>query len=253
MLAILSLFVVLVFSLLVVRITTVALTLTGLSRETARFQVRSAWTGTGFTTAESEQVVNHPVRRRLIEWVIFLRGAGLVTVGSTLVLSFTGIDRSEGFERILILIVGLVLLWLVAGSRWLGHQFERVIAWALKRYTDLDTRDYAGLLHLAGAYAVSELEVQPDGWLAGKTLDELGMPEEGVLVLGIERPDGSYIGVPRGTTTVQPRDRLLLYARSATLADLSRRRTDTLGEAARRASVEEQQRVLRDEATAASG
>jgi len=35
-------------------------TATGLSRESARFQARSALTGGGFTTTESEAVVRHP-------------------------------------------------------------------------------------------------------------------------------------------------------------------------------------------------
>lgn len=52
MFAIASLLVVLVLSLLVTRIATVALTHTGLSREVARFQARSAFSGVGFTTSE---------------------------------------------------------------------------------------------------------------------------------------------------------------------------------------------------------
>ncbi len=248
MAAVVSLLVILFLSLLIVHVATAALTLTGLSRETARFQARSAWTGTGFTTAESEQVVNHPVRRRIIEWLIFLRSAGLVTMASTLVLSFVGVEQlGEALERFLALVAGLALLWLVAGSQWVDHQMSRAIAWALKRYTDLDTRDYAGLLHLAGDYAVADFQVQPGGWLADKSLDELGLPEEGVLVLGIEHPDGSYIGAPRGSTRVRPKDKLLLYGRSATLADLSRRRADPRGDEARRASVDEQHRVVQKE------
>ncbi len=55
MIAIISLFVVLILSLITTRIATVALTLTGLSEETARFQARSALTGCGYTTQEAEQ------------------------------------------------------------------------------------------------------------------------------------------------------------------------------------------------------
>jgi hypothetical protein len=49
-------------SLIITRIATTALSLTGLSWEAARFQARSAFTGTGFTTTEAERVVDHPVR-----------------------------------------------------------------------------------------------------------------------------------------------------------------------------------------------
>ncbi len=61
-----ALLTVLFLSLLITRLATTALTLTGLSCEMARFQARSAFTGTGFTTSESEAIVNHPVRRRIL-------------------------------------------------------------------------------------------------------------------------------------------------------------------------------------------
>ena len=54
---------VLSLSLFVTQLATIALTYTGLSLEAARFQARSAFTGTGFTTSEAENVVDHPVRR----------------------------------------------------------------------------------------------------------------------------------------------------------------------------------------------
>lgn len=44
----------------ITRIATIALTHTGLSRQTARFQARSAFTVVGYTTSESEKLVNHP-------------------------------------------------------------------------------------------------------------------------------------------------------------------------------------------------
>ncbi|MGA7878047.1 MAG: hypothetical protein WCA08_20480 [Desulfoferrobacter sp.] len=50
---------VLVISLIITRLETVALSLTGLSEEAAKFHARSAFTGTGFTTSEAEKVVNH--------------------------------------------------------------------------------------------------------------------------------------------------------------------------------------------------
>ncbi|HWH13902.1 MAG TPA: hypothetical protein VNT51_04095 [Miltoncostaeaceae bacterium] len=59
MIALASVFVVVIVSLLVTRVATVLLTATGLSREVARFQARSALSGVGFTTGEAESVVNH--------------------------------------------------------------------------------------------------------------------------------------------------------------------------------------------------
>ncbi len=60
----LSVFVLLSVSVAVIRVASVALRLTGLTENTARFQALSAFTGTGFTTTEAEALVNYPVRRR---------------------------------------------------------------------------------------------------------------------------------------------------------------------------------------------
>lgn len=66
MIAILSLLVTLTLSLLVTRVGAMALMLTGMSREMARFQARSAFTGVGFTTQESESITTHPVHEEAV-------------------------------------------------------------------------------------------------------------------------------------------------------------------------------------------
>jgi hypothetical protein len=144
-------------SLLVVRVATVALVFTGLSQQLARFQARSAFTGAGFTTAESEKVTQHPLRRRIIMLLMLLGNAGLVTAVSSLMLSFlNSANREEGvvWYRLAALALGLVVLWVIAYSNWVDERMTRVIEWALKRWTDLEVRDYSGLLHLARGYSV---------------------------------------------------------------------------------------------------
>lgn len=248
MLAIVSLLVVMILSLVITRIATVALTLTGLSRESARFQARSAFTGVGFTTSEAERVVNHPVRRRILMLLMLLGNAGIVTAVSSMILTFVDNSSSiDWFWRLLWLILALAFFWIVATSQWLDRRLSPLITWALKRWGKVDVRDYAAVLHLAGEYGVMELQVEASDWLSDKTLAELNLPHEGVLVLGVLRTDGTYIGAPKGTTRIFPNDTLILYGRSPVLADLDTR-SDTLdGEQAHRRSVAEQQRVIQQE------
>ncbi|MFT7642064.1 MAG: Trk-type K+ transport system membrane component, partial [Pirellulaceae bacterium] len=80
MIPIISLLATLVFSILTTRIATMALMLTGLSREVARFQARSAFTGVGYTSAETESVVEHPVRRQIVYWLMLTGNIGIATV-----------------------------------------------------------------------------------------------------------------------------------------------------------------------------
>jgi hypothetical protein len=245
LLPIISVIVVLTLSLIITRIAAVALTLTGLSRQSARFQARSAFTGVGFTTDEAEKVVNHPVRRRILMLLMLLGNAGVITAVASLILTFTDIDSaSASLWRILWLVLGLTVLWLIVTSSWIDQRTSEFVTWALKRWTNLDVRDYARVLHLAGDFGVIEMAVEPDDWLADKTLAELNLNDEGVLVLGVRRPNGIYIGAPKGSTLLHEGDTITLYGRSPVLADLDNRRDNIVGELAHNHSKADQQRVL---------
>lgn len=248
MIAIITILLVMILSLLIVRVATVALTLTGLSRQSARFQARSAFTGAGFTTSESEKVVNHPVRRRILMLLMLLGNAGIVTAMASLVLTFINSSGTMNWLwRMLWLILGLSILWTIANSTWLDNRLSVLISWALKRYTSLDVRDYAGVLHLSGEYGIIELQVEEQDWLAEKALKDLDLPKEGVLVLGIRRQNGAYIGAPKGPTQVHSGDTIILYGRSPVLADLDQRPSDYSGERAHRELIAEQKQVLEEQ------
>jgi hypothetical protein len=232
-------------SLLIARVGTVALTLTGMSREAARFQSRAAFFGVGFTTAEAEAVVAHPVRRRIIMWLILLGNVGVITTVGTLLISFT--DGGSTLTAVIVLLIGGVAITAVALSRAVDRVLTRLIRGALRRWTDLDVRDYTGLLELAGGYAVAELEVDPSDWIAGRELGELTLRDEGVVVLGIHRRGGVYLGAPDGDTRIEPEDVLLLYGREERVEELDRRRHDQSGDQAHRQAVAEQERLEAEE------
>jgi hypothetical protein len=217
-----SVLVVLLVSLLVARVGTVALTLTGMSREAARFQARSAFFGVGFTTGEAEAVVGHPVRRRIIMWLILLGNAGVVTTTGTLLISFAG--GQDKLRGVVVLAAGVVVLGALAMSRPVDRVLTRGIRRALRRWTDLDVRDYAGLLELGDGYTVAELEVEDSDWIAGHELGDLTLRDAGVVVLGIHRPQADYVGAPEPTTTVHPGDVLTVYGLQERVEALDRGR-----------------------------
>ena len=157
-------------SLLIARVATVAFVLTGLSKEAARFQARSALSGTGFTTTEAEGVVEHPVRRRIVMLLMLFGSAGIVTVIASLMLSFARADQGQAEIRILFLLGGLFAVWLAARSAIVDRGLTAAVAFALTRWTELDARDYHALLHLSDRFVVTEVRVaeemvigRPDG------------------------------------------------------------------------------------------
>jgi len=250
--AIVSLLVVLIVSMIVVRVASTALSMTGLSQELARFQARSAFTGAGFTTNESEKVVHHPVRRRIIMLLMLLGNVGIVSAISSLVISFVPNEETTSWTETLwfrlgTLAVGLGALWTLAGSAWVDRRVSIIIGWALKRWTSLELRDYASVLHLSKGYMVSEFSVRESDWLAGGQLQNLNLASEGVLVLGIEKPDGTYLGAPRGPTTIEAGDTLFLYARRESLEALDRRRAGHEGNWEHHRAIDRQRQVEAEE------
>ncbi|HET9732773.1 MAG TPA: TrkA C-terminal domain-containing protein [Acidimicrobiales bacterium] len=228
MIAIASLLIVLTLSLLVTRVATVILVATGMSRQAARFQARSAFTGSGFTTQESEQMVAHPLRRRVAMTLMLLGHAGVVAAAGTLIIGFR--NGSGQWRSIVELLVGLTALLLVSRSQWVDRRLTRLIRRLLARHTDIPTRDVATLLDLTGHYSVSELMVEADDWIASRPLAELGLRDEGIAVLGISRKDGGHVGVPTGGTVIRPDDTVIVYGRTEALDELDRRPAGVVGD-----------------------
>jgi uncharacterized protein with PhoU and TrkA domain len=114
---------------------------------------------------------------------------------------------------------------------------ERIIQRMLRRVAGLDVRDYAGLLHIKGGWTIDELKVEDGDWIAGRPLGELQLRDEGILVLGIDRADGEYVGTPRGDDDVNAGDTLVLYGRRRRIAELDERRHGAEGERAHALAV----------------
>jgi len=237
-------------SMVITRIATTALSLTGLSWEVAKFQARSAFTSTGFTTQEAESVVNHPVRRNIIMWLMIAKSAGMVSIIISLILSFASSGEHElsRLSRLGWLLAGVLLLWILARSKFLEYWMRSIIKRALGRWTGLEVRDYTELLNLSGEYTVRELKVKEQDWLADKKLEECRLHDEGVLILGINRPDGSYVGAPTADTKIYAGDLLILYGRSKTLQNLDERRAGAAGEVEHGEAVDEQKKEEADQA-----
>jgi uncharacterized protein with PhoU and TrkA domain len=130
-----------------------------------------------------------------------------------------------------VLVAGLAVLWVISRSAWVDRRLSALIGRVL-RWRGFHVRDFARLLALQGDWAVSELLVEDGDWIAGRTLRELRLREERIDVLGIQRPGGEYIGVPRGNHLVEPGDVLILYSTEARLEELDDRPRGAAGDAA---------------------
>lgn len=248
MITIISFLLVIVFSIIVVRIGTVALKMTGLSREVAAFQAQSAFCGVGFTTSESEALVSHPVRRRILRILMLLGSVGLTSAIATLILTFVGQSIREVGVRLGLIGIGLAILCFFAYSGWVDCILSRLIEKFLVRYTTLQILDYEQLFKLSKGFAVLEFKVHEKSWLTERSLEELQLNQEGILVIGVYRRvngEEKYIGAPRGETVIKAGDTVICYGREDAIVALSRRMKGIEGDRERREAVEKEQKLKR--------
>ena len=246
MVAVLAFLFVVALSLLILRVGTIALILTGLSEDIASFQALSAYTGTGFTTSETEKVVHNPARRRVMRDLMILGNMGVVSTIATAILSIGYLrDPSVGLRPVAVLLGGFAVLIFLSFSKFVRNAISVPIRASLSFLTRLELQDYADLLQLEGGFRVAELQVDGDDWVKGRTLIDMRLADEGVWVLGIRRKDGRYLGVPLPTTEIREGDVLVAYGKEASLADLAGRPAGEVGD---RAHVTAKEREARFEA-----
>jgi len=244
MIAVLSLLLVATLFVTAGRVATIALVGTGMSSDVANFQSRSALMGVGYTTIESEDVINHPVRRRIILWLMTFGNAGVITGITSLLLGFVNAEADQTVRRGVLLIIGLLAILIATRSRALTRTLGRFTRWALARWTTLDTRDLASLLRFSGDYGIIELQARGEDWLVERPLARLHLPDEGIVVLGIDRHDGDFLGAPTGQSVVRAGDTVIAYGLLTHLQDLDDRHKGRDGDRAHRQAVREQEEIV---------
>lgn len=197
-------------SFIIVRIGGYALQLTGIEPDIARFQALSAFSGTGFTTVESERVVRHRTRRRIVSILIILGNAGLVTIIATLVASMTNVSGYEWFFiQLATIIVGIVVLYsLIIRSR-VGN---RILDWFRKPLMKriITEAPLVDEIYLAERdWGISLIMVKRSSKIIGLSLADVTAKGD-MVILAIDRA-GTTLSMPDSTEKIMEGDRLLLY------------------------------------------
>ena len=216
-----ALFVIAIVSLLIVRVGATALMMTGLSWDIANFQAYSSFFGVGFTTSEAEHVVNHPLRRRIIRDLIISGNVGLTSALTTAIITFVDVrDSDAALSTLGILIAGILILILLAKIGVVQRVIDTTIRRGLAGMGMVHVADYDLLLKVQSGYCVSELEISAGNQLAGEDLGDSRPADKGIVVLGITKPSGEFIGAPRRHETVEIGDTLLVYGSESAIQSM---------------------------------
>jgi len=157
-------------SMMVVRAGAIALTMTGMSYDRAKFQSLSAFTGTGFTTREADLAVNHPTRRRIISWMMILGNAGIVAVIITTTTSFVDTDIMILPLNIVALCTGIIVIYLLATRTGLARKWERFVERRLGKSSLFEEDSVDELLHLIEGYGLVKLTLHADSPIVGQAI-----------------------------------------------------------------------------------
>ncbi|MDW7684094.1 MAG: TrkA C-terminal domain-containing protein [Bacillota bacterium] len=210
----------LVFALLflILEVSAVMLVLTGLDRDTARFQAISIITASGYTTSESELVARHPVRRKIAMFLMISGTIALAFIISILVRILS--QGLSGPEDVFFAVSILLAVYLLFRSRRVMNLLHNRLEKQLARQPYLQKRSVEELLKLDENYSIAEVHLcNPDAPWVNKPLSETRLRDKGIMILSIRR-DGNVIRAPRGTDDLRLGDILLVYGRPRFITEL---------------------------------
>lgn len=212
-----------VLSLVVVRIGTNALILTGMTEATAKFQSASAFFGVGFTTSEAELVMNHPIRRRMVLHLIIAGNIGITSALATLIVTFVQIDSSEhsNWFQFVIVVTGVVGIAFIANFKPIKKPADVLMVKLLKSTGVVKSTGYELLLKVEEGFSVSEVKINSDHQWCGKQLYESRPSDYGVVVLNVRHADGGFTGAPDKDFKMREGDEIMIYGSDICVSDVA--------------------------------
>lgn len=215
---------VIVVAALIVKIAAVALNLTGLDERTAFFQALSAFTGTGFTTQVSEHVLRDDVRRKIIVILMVTGNAGLVSVITSLVVSFR--EGGPGFVigNVIAIALSITALIVISSNKWIVKFLTKQIKVNLSRTQTFTKRPVKEIFRLAKGYGVAEVTLDHNCAEIGKALSESSFRKQDILILAIER-GMNVIPTPHADDRLLANDTIICYGKLDNISKISELRT----------------------------
>ncbi len=219
----------LIVSFIVVRIGAIAFQLTGLEWSLAKFQALSCFSGTGFTTKESELITSDKQRRKIATLLIILGNAGFVimiaSLASSLVPQKTILSKlSESFLPVnippdLVKWVNLAIILAVVYGLYRAFTHEKFVR---KMTTFLRKKiikkeffqkvSFEELLLATGGYGISRITVSAGSPVLNKTLAKSQLREYDIMVLATVR-GGETIPNPPANMKILLSDELICFGK----------------------------------------
>ncbi|MCK4533623.1 hypothetical protein KAU39_07515 [bacterium] len=215
----------LVVSFIVIKIGAIAFQLTGLEWSLAQFQALSCFTGTGFTTKESELITGNIQRRRIASVLIILGYAGLVTI---IVTFANSLRPSSTFDipflssifplsvlpwiNFLIIILSVYIIYKIATYAKFTQRLTDILRARMVKKEIVKPVTFEELVVATGGYGVSSIEICKDSPILNKTMIEAALRKQDITILAIER-NGEIIPNPSAKIKFLLGDKLVCFGK----------------------------------------
>lgn len=201
--------------LFLVEILCILFKLTGLQDYKARFQVISILTGTGYTTKESELIMQHEGRRKLAQCTMILGYIGLATFIPFFMGLISDIVMKElTAKEIAILVTFAVVLVLgIRSKSFLIFIDNKIEALILKgRIKNNNHKNIYKVLTRSHGFGVYNILIEESCIVINKTLEESKLSENEIIVLNVDRGD-EFIAFPTSKLKLKVGDNISIYGR----------------------------------------
>ncbi|MCK5451081.1 MAG: TrkA C-terminal domain-containing protein [Candidatus Omnitrophica bacterium] len=213
---------IIVISAFIVKIASVALNLTGLDEKKSFFQSLSAFTGTGFTTRDSELIVGHDIRRRIIMFLMILGNAGLVSVITTLMFSFGKGGTARVFINIIVILLSILLIIKISLNKSITRKLTKKIQEKLIKSSTFTKRPVEEILRLAEGYGIAEVTLNEGCLDIGKSLIESSFRQQEILIIAIERGTKVF-PAPHASDQLLLNDTLICYGKLENITRINKK------------------------------
>lgn len=192
---------------LVIEVTVLLFSMTGLKRTIARFQVISMLTGTGFTTDESSLIIDHPIRRRISAAVILFGYFSLAVIISAIAALLVNNLR---FRLLTIVIAFLIAIIVTFRNRKVFNYFKRRFEHEMDEQFNLEDLPMKTALALEEQDTVEILHIAEESGYLGRKCNELILEEDDLNLLFIQRGD-LILRKALQSETLQLGDKLMIF------------------------------------------
>jgi hypothetical protein len=208
-----------------------AFELTGMSTQKAFFQSLSCFTGTGFTTSESELITRHRERRKIACVLMILGNVGAISLIATMANHIQDIFKNPSgyigipftdigthiqpnlleLIKILLAAIALYLIYHFFINSSISQKLFKLVKNKMKKMKIIHPSVCEDLVEGISDYDIIKLKVSPESKFCDKSLAESELrSQHKIQILAVER-DSEITTHPENTFTIKAGDLLICY------------------------------------------